>query len=305
MAAAPVEPNIISWPISIFPTRLQPIFYDTRDAIIIIDFLNGRLISINKKVLPAEFNRCYLKEIYRDNDKIYINALGKKVICADVEWGVLIATGNESLSEKEEEKTICRTKFRNNSIIDWGDGSTLDCFQFARLRAIMRNGERLPGMFMTNRGMMGRLIKLHPKKNDLTEFYKKYFCCNDGNSLVIGSIHNDVLHSKQITDPFFDKVNQFYLMEDNVLMLVIIIEVKGVFSQRLMFVDCDEVIIVGCIELPRDIPRLVSAADNFTELKPIRRDFLRLQTKFILLLPECIIPPLAQIVFIYIFGNMP
>ncbi|AYV83210.1 MAG: hypothetical protein Hyperionvirus5_16 [Hyperionvirus sp.] len=282
----------------ILTTRLRPILLVTMEYIIVVDFLNGRLTRMNKSVLRREF---YLgwdgMDIHREDNQIYVDLHWNKSVGASFKIDLGIPHQVMSLEGSSgEKKQISQLKYDDGScmVIDWGDNTLLNRDRYGL--TITEKGEKKDRILFTN-NESARLVKLHPRANDPTGFYKKYFCFNDGNYLLIGTICDDKLcAAEKIIDQLFEDISLFCLTGDNLLMLLL--------SDQLVFVDCNEVTVVGRIELEGNIP--ISLSHHiFTELSPIRKDFIMLEGKFRQFISAFILAPLAGIVFTYIFGDMP
>ncbi|AYV84489.1 MAG: hypothetical protein Hyperionvirus27_9 [Hyperionvirus sp.] len=207
-----------------------------------------------------------------------------------------------SLSEDESFDGI---RYNDGSVkeITWED-ATLDIWDPIRLTLTPKYHQRMPGIFIAHDKL--RLIKLHPRSNDSSGLYKKYFCLHYSNCLSIGTIRNEKIHAKKITHPLFGHIFRFCLMEDNILMLAILKEVfREGYYQQLMFIDCNKIKIICSIELDKNIAPPISQAHIFTTLTPTRKDYDLLQSKFIPSITPFLIPPLASIVFSYLFGAIP
>ncbi|AYV82855.1 MAG: hypothetical protein Hyperionvirus3_1, partial [Hyperionvirus sp.] len=292
----------------LFPTRLRPIVYYGSNCIMIFDFFNGKLFCIDSCRIPKKIqNRVWdSMEISRTDDKISINLRRVEIVveCLEIDLGICLAKQKPISHESPpENKLISRSSYSNgmtysngsSSIIRWDDDTTLDCVDPMRL-ITTKNKVRTPGIYMATSGTQC-LIKLNPRTNDPDGFYKKYFCWSDTNSLRIGTIHNDELYTQEIKSPLFDRICRFCLTEDNHLMLFILINGAGErHTWKLMFIDCNEVKIVGCIEL-KNFNVNMSRRWALVELTPIRKDYLTLRSSFVPPISNHFPIVLAEVIF--------
>ncbi|AYV83763.1 MAG: hypothetical protein Hyperionvirus11_36 [Hyperionvirus sp.] len=267
-------------PIEIFPTRLKPILYLSLDSIIIVDFVNGVLFS------SCEMRRLRTRwdfmQIQRENNKITIYLQTHERIvthCLKIDLGIpeialvdgVVSDGVAGITYSN----VLDDSFGNASGC-WG--STASIFDIPHL------------------------LKLHPRTHDPDGLYKDYFCWFGAGILRIGSIHDNV----KLTHPFFSSIAGFSLTEDNILMLFIKIKEDYILSNtRLMFVDCNEVKVLGECSLPNNFTMVPEESHIFAELQPTRNDFLVVKDRVIRLLFDYILPPLADIVLGYLVGNIP
>ncbi|AYV81230.1 MAG: hypothetical protein Harvfovirus22_5 [Harvfovirus sp.] len=298
--------EITCQPISLFPTRLRPIIFLCWRKLIIVDFVNGLLISVNGSILPkiVEFSWNTV-EIDRKDDKIYINVIhaGYFTCSLVIDLSRVTLTLLSQESSLENKQIISVYNGDRVQEIKFEDGVTFDCVERWWL-STTKDGVKNKGIYMKSVGIP-RLLKLHSRTNDPDGFYKYYFCWFDRSQLLIGTVHDNKFHTKEIINSLFENIYQFGLMEDNVLMLVTARCYMGDYSQQLVFIDCNEVRIVDCIELDHHISNPVVPHYAFDELVPIRKDFLTLQTRFVSSMGDCLLRPLVDIVFFYLFGNVP
>jgi len=291
-----------SWPISVFPGRLKPILYVTGDAILIVDFQNQRLITIHRDILANVKGSIDTNvAIHRENDNIIsIDVYELKKFIVSLKINLEIATARFDRCELvAENKQVQKISYENGSVakIQWEDGSVLDCENPGRLTLTKKDCKRIPGKMIDKSGSL-RLIKLHPCGSD-----RNYFCMNYANCLGIGTFRNGKLCVKKITHTFFVGIRRFSLMEDNVLMLEIR---KAGCYHHLMFIDCNEVKILDCIDLTRsDLRFLYRASNIFVELTLLRKDYLILRRRYVPLMSDLLLVPLIEIVFSYVCGDMP
>ncbi|AYV84484.1 MAG: hypothetical protein Hyperionvirus27_4 [Hyperionvirus sp.] len=208
----------------------------------------------------------------------------------------------QSLSKSSKSESTNKIEYNDGSakIINWED-IYVDIWEAGRLT--LTHYKRMTGIFITHDKL--RLIKLHPRTNDSSGLYKKYFCLQYSNCLSIGSIRNNKLDVKNITHPLFGHIHRFCLREDNILMLVILKCYRVGYHQQLIFVDCNKIKLIGSIDLDKNIAPPTTPAHIFTELTSTRKDYLLLQSKFTPSITPFLLPPLASIVFSYLFADIP
>jgi len=296
--AGPYYPTPIkSQSISIFPQRLRPIIYLTRTTLILIDFLNGRLISVDKSTLPSQLSIYYAKiEISCKDDKIYfqVNQSELLVCCFVIDLGSMML--NLCGIPKFENKEIFhgRVDIDGSKIfLKYEDGTEFDCDDSLRI-AITKNGVRNRGIYMAS-PLGPRLVKLHPRTNDPSGFYKNYFCWQYKNELRIGTIQNCELYTQQLISPLFENIFRFCLTEDNILVLFI--------PNQLVFIDANDVKIIACIEADHDPSDRDKSDYIFGELIPNRKDILMLRSRLTSLIHPCLLPPLVDIILVYILDE--
>ncbi|AYV83793.1 MAG: hypothetical protein Hyperionvirus11_66 [Hyperionvirus sp.] len=278
-----------------------------------IDFLNGRLICFSEEEVgtrspfPLSWDTV---EIRRENDAIKFNYLSDKTIQKntfkiDLEIPALTLLPKQKLPKRKQIRWLgpihCEC-----SEISWDNGISLDCFG---LLTISKNEDRVNRIYMGGARSKAPpqsqcLLKLHPRANDPTGFFKNYFCWVETDTIHIGTVHDNELHCETITDPQFEKIGRFCLTEDNILMAITFIaKPMNRYSRQLLFIDCNEVKMIGRIELDQNIPKFMFANYAFFELNPILKDYLTLQGRFVPTISIFLPCPLAEIVFFYLFGD--
>ncbi|AYV83145.1 MAG: hypothetical protein Hyperionvirus4_110 [Hyperionvirus sp.] len=297
--------RLISRQISIFPSRLRPIFFMCRGFIIIIDFLRGRVITINDKKFPPELklsDRCFEIEIEHEDNKIYFHSYWDKTdikFVPNIDLEIMDITAVKYESSPKKLRSHARFNDGSSLWIHWDDGSSLISDEVLH-SAIKKKGHKKYRKYIRKKFYprssdrpCHSLVKLHPLLNDPTGFFRKYFCWHIGNNLSIGTISSGELYVKDLVHPSFVNIDRFCLTEDNLLILSI--------KKELMFIDCNEVKIVGVIELDQNIPKYVpyDMREYFVELNPSRKDLLIVRDKFISVLSDFMIRSLGEIVFYY------
>ncbi|AYV84526.1 MAG: hypothetical protein Hyperionvirus28_14 [Hyperionvirus sp.] len=276
--------------IEIFPRRT--IFYATEKSIIIVDFVNGLVVSTcDLAKLPC----CKAIEIHRDNDK------------TSLQWGTQMGYCFSTHSyccpyidlvrDNGETKLLIGQSVNNGSseFIKWDDAELLTCAHLLKLTTIPFHNK-----IVRIKAHITHLVKLHPRTNDPHQFYKKYFCWHNRDILWFGTVHNNVFYSEKLRDPLFERIERYCLTDDNMLMLLIRTKKK---PSRLVFVDCDDVNVMCVCTLPQNFPKEFTTSHAFAEMVMNRKDFLRGRDEMVKQLDDYILPPLAEIVFVYLVGN--
>ncbi|AYV84881.1 MAG: hypothetical protein Hyperionvirus48_6 [Hyperionvirus sp.] len=276
------EPSqvIVSQPIpSVLYTRLRPIIYVGGSSIIIVDFLNRRVITVNQMILPSDYHFASPSDnivIHRENDEIYIkpNCSGKMGDCIKLDLKILQVTRIASFPGKPKQ-------------VDCGALSSAAAADVCRLR----NSEYSRWSFML---FLNPVMHNHSTG---TAIYKKHFCDIHGDRLRFRTHDGEFV---DIVHPFFENIIDYLLSEDNMLVLTIYVPEKKIRS--LMFIECNEPKIIGMIALADNIPSCFDEpAHIFAELTPVEKDFMIFRSRWASVMSGWILPPLAEIVMAYVF----
>ncbi|AYV80894.1 MAG: hypothetical protein Harvfovirus9_24 [Harvfovirus sp.] len=284
--------HIASCPISVFPERLSPIFFASGRRILIVDFVNGRVISITGlwRINGIHWDAM---EINRQENKININLKYQDEnvdsVKIDLDRSMLIP----QLLFPETTQTINKELGNGSTNYIWWyhhllmTSTLLRTFTSKSEEQINKTAESTTG-----------LIKLYPQTGNPKR--QKSFCWHHIDYLYTGAFYNNNFHNVlRITHPLFKNICRYCLTKDNVLILFI----ESNLSYQLMFIDCDKLQIIGQCELPNNFSTSPSTPYFFTELKPTRKDFLTFKQRVVNLLTTRVLPPLAEIVFDYYFSD--
>ncbi|AYV80581.1 MAG: hypothetical protein Harvfovirus3_26 [Harvfovirus sp.] len=289
--------------------QLRPLLYYSLNHIEIFDFVKNKLFSIDRCTPIHKYRPSFpnVIETSRAGDKITINLLSGDQFLKSLEIDLGISSGKKlsTRSPLDENKLIIQLSSRKiyNQYINWGEDIALYCYDPNCLH-IVQNRVNISEIYMRTKGDP-HLIKLHPRSNDPYSKYTKYFCWFDNEKLQIGTIRDDKLDTKLISNRFLGDVDRFFLTDDNMLMLFILIKDKygDKFTQDVMFIDCNKVEIVHYVKFNRSFYPLWDnqAPRVMVELPPIKKDYLTLQRMFTPLLTSHFPHVLAVEIFSYLY----
>lgn len=284
-------------------TRLRPIFLFSFPHVLIFDFFNNKLFSIDEYYLPKNFRGMNWNEVEfsRLDDKITVNAKN----AGDVPGSLVIDLGTGCAKEiyrlrkrkkDDNKRQICKSFISNIGYkSEWYENIDTASELSLRLTSI-KNGV----MTIETKIQIGgnpHLLRLHPRTHDLNGFY----CLKYIDRLRFGSFQGGDFFAEEIVCPLFENIRRYYLTEDNVLMLFILIE----NVQKIMFIDCNEVKILSCIQLRENINLTREWQCIITELTANRKDYLTLRTRFVSLIINHFPNVLAEEIFCYLWGVGP
>ncbi|AYV81283.1 MAG: hypothetical protein Harvfovirus25_2 [Harvfovirus sp.] len=295
-------------PITMFPTRSRPIIFLADNLIIHFDFINNSMYFW--EWTNSKFNAPIHKyRIVRLNEKIYIfpKRYKSQILCLkkDSNAATIQTINRENRVDHSNTCSLIKyCSFSNCSTtnfilldklnsyapqaayIDWNDSTTIyfeESTLTLREKAYTKDTKNIP---FKNRAS---LFKLSKKFGFLAD-----------NTLYIGTITDEMkLHTHEIKLTYHSFL-QLFMTDDNILIILAIKLINGTQSDYLIFVDCET------IEVAQEIDLGSSQWDRkltLFDLNSTRTDQLTLLKKYQVQLCPHLLPPLVELIVMYMFNT--